>query len=98
MDGAKALCQECLNHDVSYGDAHLLMAKISLSENNHRQAIQSLEIGLSYNFELMESPLYHYVQVGISQSELYFMTKSLPKSWLVMKRRLVSVTFYSQKI
>ena len=39
------------------------MAKVSLSENNMRVAMQSLEIGLSYNFELMESPVYHYVQV-----------------------------------
>ena len=61
------MCQECLNRDVSYGDAHLLMARISLIEGNHRQAVQSLEIGLSYNFELMESPVYHYVQACVQK-------------------------------
>jgi len=63
------MCQECLDHDVSYGDAHLLMAKISLSESNFRAALQSLEIGLSYNFELMESPVYHYVQACVQKEK-----------------------------
>ena len=45
------------------------MSRIALIDGNSRVAIQSLEIGLSYNFELMESPVYHYVQACVQKEK-----------------------------
>ena len=38
--------------DSTSSDAHLLMAEIQLHQGNYKQAQQSLEVGLSYNFEV----------------------------------------------
>ena len=41
--------------------AHLLMAQIQLHQGNYLNAQQSLEVGLSYNFEVRDHPLFHLV-------------------------------------
>ena len=38
--------------DSTSSDAHLLMAELQLHQGNIKQAQQSLEVGLSYNFEV----------------------------------------------
>ena len=64
------------------------MAKISISEGNHRAALQSLEIGLSYNFDLMESPTYHYVQACVQKErgELDACLKTLRQALKLFKK------------
>lgn len=42
----------CLERNPSYADAHLLMAQVYLAQNNTKLCSQSLELCLSYNFEV----------------------------------------------
>lgn len=53
-DGTSAirLLQKCLEHNHSFSDGHLLMAKILLFQGNFQTASQSLEIALSHNFQV----------------------------------------------
>jgi tetratricopeptide repeat protein 21B len=39
------------------------MAQIQLHQGNYVSAQQSLEVGLSYNFEVRDHPLFHLVKV-----------------------------------
>uniref|UniRef100_A0A669Q528 Tetratricopeptide repeat protein 21B n=1 Tax=Phasianus colchicus TaxID=9054 RepID=A0A669Q528_PHACC len=52
----------CLERDPSYADAHLLMAQVYLAQNNTKLCSQSLELCLSYNFEVREHPVYHLIK------------------------------------
>lgn len=52
VDAAQGTLQHCLAVDSAYSDAHILMAQIHLHQNNFKAANQSLEVGLSYNFEV----------------------------------------------
>ena len=52
VDAAQSTLQHCLDQDATYSDAHILMAQIHLHQNNFKLANQSLEVGLSYNFEV----------------------------------------------
>ncbi|KAM4859500.1 tetratricopeptide repeat protein 21B [Thomomys bottae] len=54
--------QHCLEHNPSYADAHLLMAQVYLSQEKFKLCSQSLELCLSYNFDVREYPLYHLVK------------------------------------
>uniref|UniRef100_A0A674KEP4 Tetratricopeptide repeat protein 21B n=1 Tax=Terrapene triunguis TaxID=2587831 RepID=A0A674KEP4_9SAUR len=57
-----SVLQHCLEQNPSYPDAHLLMAQVHLSQNNFKLCSQSLELCLSYNFEVREHPLYHLIK------------------------------------
>ncbi|XP_065838597.1 tetratricopeptide repeat protein 21B-like [Oscarella lobularis] len=57
--------QRCLQRDSTYADAHLLLAEIYLHEHNFSQASQSLEFGLSHNFDMKENPVYHLLKAKI---------------------------------
>ncbi|RKO88575.1 hypothetical protein BDK51DRAFT_26131 [Blyttiomyces helicus] len=59
---AQVAATSCLRLDSSYSKAHILMAQIHLSNNHHKQAMQSLEMGLSYNFEVRNVPLFHILK------------------------------------
>ena len=69
IDAAKSGVQYCLNLDNTYAEGHLLMARINLGQGNTAAAAQSLEIGMSYNFEIKESPLYFSTKARIEQAE-----------------------------
>ena len=47
------------NLDPTLAEAHLLMAQIQLHQGNHVNAQQSLEVGLSYNFQVRLNVLNH---------------------------------------
>ena len=47
------------NLDPTLAEAHLLMAQIQLHQGNHVNAQQSLEVGLSYNFQVGLNVLNH---------------------------------------
>lgn len=49
---AQTTLQHCLDQDAAFSDAHILMAQIHLNQNNFKLANQSLEVGLSYNFQV----------------------------------------------
>ena len=54
------------NIDPTCADSHLLMAQIQLHQGNFLNAQQSLEVGLSYNFEVREHPIYHLINAKVS--------------------------------
>eukprot|EP01137_Pigoraptor_chileana_P035464 Opistho-2@29514 len=67
IDGAQAALQRVLKQDSTYSEGHLLMAQIYLTQSNYKMAGQSLEVGLSYNFEVREFPLYHLIKARIQK-------------------------------
>uniref|UniRef100_A0A674KEM6 Tetratricopeptide repeat domain 21B n=1 Tax=Terrapene triunguis TaxID=2587831 RepID=A0A674KEM6_9SAUR len=62
IEASHSVLQHCLEQNPSYPDAHLLMAQVHLSQNNFKLCSQSLELCLSYNFEVREHPLYHLIK------------------------------------
>ncbi|XP_074856704.1 tetratricopeptide repeat protein 21B isoform X2 [Carettochelys insculpta] len=62
IEASRSILQHCLEQNPSYPDAHLLMAQVHLSQNNFKLCSQSLELCLSYNFEVREHPLYHLIK------------------------------------
>ncbi|CAH3123731.1 unnamed protein product [Pocillopora meandrina] len=66
-DAAKAMLTHCLDQDPTFSDAHLLMAQIHLLQGNFKLSEQSLEVGLSYNFEVRNHPLYHLIKARVQR-------------------------------
>ncbi|KAK6970975.1 Tetratricopeptide repeat protein 21B [Biomphalaria glabrata] len=66
---AQSTLQHCLEQDATFSDAHILMAQIHLSQNNFKLANQSLEVGLSYNFQVRDHPLYHLILARILKKQ-----------------------------
>ncbi|XP_072118143.1 tetratricopeptide repeat protein 21B [Mobula birostris] len=62
IDAAQINLQHCLEQNPSFADAHLLMAQVHLSQENFKLCSHSLEMCLSYNFEVREHPLYHLIK------------------------------------
>ena len=56
------------NIDPTDADCHLLMAQIQLHQGNILNAQQSLEVGLSYNFEVRDHPIYHLINAKVMKS------------------------------
>lgn len=52
IEAAQNNLRYCLERNPSYADAHLLMAQVYLAQNNTKLCSQSLELCLSYNFEV----------------------------------------------
>ncbi|XP_027210397.1 tetratricopeptide repeat protein 21B-like isoform X1 [Penaeus vannamei] len=70
VKGASTILQHVLDEiDSTSSDAHLLMAQIQLHQGNFKQAQQSLEVGLSYNFEVREQPTYHLVRARVMKKQ-----------------------------
>ncbi|XP_071548285.1 tetratricopeptide repeat protein 21B-like [Panulirus ornatus] len=70
VKGAATSLQHVLdNIDSTSSEAHLLMAQIQLYQGNYKQAQQSLEVGLSYNFEVREQPTYHLVRARVLKKQ-----------------------------
>jgi hypothetical protein len=55
VDAAQSTLQHCIDVEPTYSDGHILMAQIHLQQNNFKLANQSLEVGLSHNFEVKSS-------------------------------------------
>ncbi|XP_030344690.1 tetratricopeptide repeat protein 21B isoform X2 [Strigops habroptila] len=62
IEAAHSNLRYCLERNPSYADAHLLMAQVYLAQNNTKLCSQSLELCLSYNFEVREHPIYHLIK------------------------------------
>uniref|UniRef100_H9G6Q4 Tetratricopeptide repeat protein 21B n=1 Tax=Anolis carolinensis TaxID=28377 RepID=H9G6Q4_ANOCA len=78
-EASQSILQHCIEQDPSYADAHLLMAQVHLSQNNFKLCSQSLELCLSYNFEVREHPVYHLIkaQAQIKMGEITEAIKTL---------------------
>jgi tetratricopeptide repeat protein 21B len=57
------------NLDPTFAEAHLLMAQVQLQMGNFLNAQQSLEVGLSYNFEVREHPIYHLINAKVQKEQ-----------------------------
>ena len=57
------------NLDPTFAEAHLLMAQVQLQMGNFVKAQQSLEYGLSYNFEVREHPIYHLINAKVQKEK-----------------------------
>lgn len=68
-DAAKSGARYCLGQDNAHVDAHLLMARINISQGNYRQADTDLQTARDYNFEVREYPMYYLIQAKIEQAE-----------------------------
>ncbi|EGD75688.1 hypothetical protein PTSG_12640 [Salpingoeca rosetta] len=66
---AQSGAQHCLKMNTGFTEAHLLMAEIQLAMGNYGTALQALQNGLSYNFEIRDLPLYHVLQARIHLAE-----------------------------
>ncbi|XP_061308433.1 tetratricopeptide repeat protein 21B isoform X2 [Pezoporus flaviventris] len=62
IEAAHSNLRYCLERNPSYADAHLLMAQVYLAQNNTKLCSQSLELCLSYSFEVREHPVYHLIK------------------------------------
>lgn len=51
-EASQSVLQRCIEQNPSFSDAHLLMAQVHLLQNNFKLCSQSLELCLSYNFEV----------------------------------------------
>eukprot|EP00117_Sycon_ciliatum_P031489 scpid31598/ scgid0318/ Tetratricopeptide repeat protein 21B len=60
---------QCLKLDSTYSPALLLNAEVSLLKGDVRQCKQHLEAGLSYNFEVRDSPQFHLLQARACMME-----------------------------
>ncbi|KFZ59503.1 Tetratricopeptide repeat protein 21B, partial [Antrostomus carolinensis] len=67
IEAAHSNLRYCLERNPSYADAHLLMAQVYLAQNNTKLCSQSLELCLSYNFEVREHPVYHLIKAQIQK-------------------------------
>lgn len=72
--GDSASAMLTLNHilknvDTNSADAHLLMAQIYINQGLYQRALQSLEMGLSFNFKVRENPLYHLLSGLVYKNE-----------------------------
>ncbi|KAK7092869.1 tetratricopeptide repeat protein 21B-like [Littorina saxatilis] len=85
VESAQSTLQHCLDQDSTFSDAHILMAQIHLHQNSFKLANQSLEVGLSYNFEVRDHPLYHLIRARIlkKQGDLAEAVKTLKMAMIL---------------
>ncbi|CAD5116982.1 DgyrCDS5817 [Dimorphilus gyrociliatus] len=69
IDIAQGTLKKCLDIDSTFSDGHVLMAQIYSHQGNFKLANQSLDYGLSYNFEVREHPLYHLIKARIFKKQ-----------------------------
>ncbi|KAJ3224194.1 Tetratricopeptide repeat protein 21B [Clydaea vesicula] len=62
-------CSDCLKLDPTFLKAHILMAQIHLTNNHSKLATQSLEMGMSYNFEVRNIPMFHIIKAKALKME-----------------------------
>ncbi|XP_015435136.1 PREDICTED: tetratricopeptide repeat protein 21B-like [Dufourea novaeangliae] len=93
LEGAATILKNILdNVDASNAEAHLLMAQILACQGNYQLASQSLEIGLSYNFNIRDNPIYHLI-VGMVQKENKDIENAI-KSFRAAIAHVVEVQFH----
>ncbi|XP_078279665.1 tetratricopeptide repeat protein 21B-like [Rhinoraja longicauda] len=62
LSTAQGILHPYLQTDPSFADGHLLMAQIYMSQGNYKECSHSLELGLSYNFQVRDHPTYHLIK------------------------------------
>ncbi|XP_055505957.1 tetratricopeptide repeat protein 21B-like [Leucoraja erinacea] len=62
LNTAQAILHPYLQVNPTFADGHLLMSQIYLSQGNYKECSHSLELGLSYNFQVRDHPTYHLIK------------------------------------
>ncbi|XP_059966738.1 tetratricopeptide repeat protein 21A isoform X2 [Mesoplodon densirostris] len=62
FENAQSTLQRCLELDPTSVDACLLMSQIYLAQGNFAMCSHCLELGVSYNFQVRDHPLYHFIK------------------------------------
>lgn len=77
------------NIDPTFAEAHLLMAQVQLRQGHYLNAQQSLEVGLSYNFEVRDHPIYHLINAKVlkEQGDLTAAIKTLQTAMQLIKKK-----------
>lgn len=68
-EAAKTLQRILTELDPTYTDAHLLIAQIHLQNSHFDRAAQSLDVCLSHNFKVRDSPMYHMLNGIINKNQ-----------------------------
>lgn len=68
-EAAKTLQRILLELDPTFTDAHLLIAQIHIQNCQFERAAQSLDVCLSHNFKVRESPMYHLLTGIINKNQ-----------------------------
>lgn len=72
QSAAQEICTACLKIDPAFSKAHILMAQIYLRMEQYKLALQSLEMGMSYNFDVRHMSLFHIVKSkALNKLEMY---------------------------
>ncbi|XP_011499616.1 PREDICTED: tetratricopeptide repeat protein 21B-like [Ceratosolen solmsi marchali] len=62
LNGAVVVLKKLLDSvDRTNAAGHLLMARILVKQGHYESASQTLEVGLSYNFQVRDDPVYHMI-------------------------------------
>lgn len=74
LTGDYASAMNTLNHvlndiNTNSADANLLMAQIYIQQGSYQRASQNLELALSNDFKVRESPLYHFITGMVYKNE-----------------------------
>lgn len=69
LEKSKTLLETTLDADQAFFDGHLLMAQIYLQLGNFKSADHTLEVGVSYNFQVRENPMFHLLKGRIYMSQ-----------------------------
>ncbi|XP_059795381.1 tetratricopeptide repeat protein 21A isoform X3 [Balaenoptera ricei] len=62
LENAQGTLQRCLEQDPTSVDAYLLMSQTYLAQGNFAMCSHCLELGVSYNFQVRDHPLYHFIK------------------------------------
>ncbi|XP_036378258.1 tetratricopeptide repeat protein 21B [Megalops cyprinoides] len=62
LTSAQSLLTHCLELDPTLSEVHLLQAHLYLSMGDFKKCLQSLETGVSHNFQVRELPQYHLIK------------------------------------
>uniref|UniRef100_A0A8C8SD14 Tetratricopeptide repeat domain 21B n=1 Tax=Pelusios castaneus TaxID=367368 RepID=A0A8C8SD14_9SAUR len=100
IEASHSILQHCLEQNPSHPDAHLLMAQVYLYQNNFKLCSQSLELCLSYNFEVREHPVYHLIKAQ-TQKKMGEITEAIKTLQMAMSlpgmRRAVAFSKAKEK-
>ncbi|CAM4741593.1 unnamed protein product [Rotaria magnacalcarata] len=66
---AKSVLRRIIDQEATYSEAYILLAQVYTREGNTHLAYESLENGLSYNFDLKTHPIYHLIRARIFKKE-----------------------------
>ncbi|CAF4863322.1 unnamed protein product, partial [Rotaria socialis] len=66
---AKSVLRRIIDQEATYSEAYILLAQVYTREGNTQLAYESLENGLSYNFDLKTHPIYHLIRARIFKKE-----------------------------